>query len=211
MKKNGFTPIIILFLGVFFSLAAYGIYRSAGKKTGDFFISREESNQPFSQDAAKKPTIGETFSSEPLRNQSGSGKVATKVGIFFIATDDQGQLGKMIGCGDSVVGVEKTIDTNDQDVIKDTLQLLFSEKSQYYSQSGLYNSLANSNLQIDSVSVSADKATVNLSGTYSFGGACDNPRFQAQIEETVLQFPTVKEVSVFVNQIPLEKILSGQG
>jgi spore germination protein GerM len=35
-----------------------------------------------------------------------------------------------------------------------------------------------------------------------------NPRVQAQIEETALQFPTVKKVKVFINGLPLSEYLS---
>jgi hypothetical protein len=43
------------------------------------------------------------------------------------------------------------------------------------------------------------------------GGVCDNPRVEAQIEETALQFATVSEVAVFVNGKPLEEIISLKG
>jgi hypothetical protein len=42
------------------------------------------------------------------------------------------------------------------------------------------------------------------------GGVCDSPRVQAQIEQTALQFSTVSEVEVFVNDTPLEEVLSQQ-
>jgi hypothetical protein len=51
----------------------------------------------------------------------------------------------------------------------------------------------------------------NLSGTMMLGGVCDNPRVEAQLEETALQFPTVSQVSVFVNSRPLEEVLSLKG
>ena len=42
------------------------------------------------------------------------------------------------------------------------------------------------------------------------GGVCDSPRFEAQIEQTALQFSTVSNVEVFINDIPLEDVLSQQ-
>lgn len=51
-------------------------------------------------------------------------------------------------------------------------------------------------------------AIVRLSGTYLLGGVCDDPRFEAQIKETVAQFPQVKKVQVLINDKPLEEILS---
>jgi hypothetical protein len=63
-------------------------------------------------------------------------------------------------------------------------------------------------LKADSVSIVNAKATIHLSGTLRLSGVCDNPRVEAQIEETALQFATVKQVQVFVNNIVLEKALS---
>jgi len=40
------------------------------------------------------------------------------------------------------------------------------------------------------------------------GGVCDAPRVEAQIEQTALQFSTVHEVAVFINDVPLEDVLS---
>ena len=42
------------------------------------------------------------------------------------------------------------------------------------------------------------------------GGVCDSPRFEAQIEQTALQFSTVSSVEVFINDIPLQDVLSQQ-
>lgn len=42
------------------------------------------------------------------------------------------------------------------------------------------------------------------------GGVCDAPRLEAQIEQTALQFSTVNEVAVFVNDKPLEEVLSSK-
>jgi len=39
------------------------------------------------------------------------------------------------------------------------------------------------------------------------GGVCDEPRVQAQLRETALQFSTVDSVSIFINGIQLEDAL----
>ena len=88
------------------------------------------------------------------------------------------------------------------------LRELFSIHDQYYGESGLYNALAPSNLKIENVSLVSDRAEIRLTGAVKLGGVCDNPRLEAQIKETVLQFSSVKNVAVFINDIPLEKILS---
>jgi len=132
------------------------------------------------------------------------------VQIFLIALEDNGQSGKKIGCDDSVVPVQVTIPAT-QSVLRAALEALLSLKDQFYGQSGLYNALYQSNLQVEGVKIEGGKAVINLSGTLMLGGVCDNPRVEAQIEETALQFATVSEVAVFVNGKPLEEILSLKG
>jgi len=130
-----------------------------------------------------------------------------RVKIFMIALNDAGKLGKRIGCDDSVVAVERIIPLTNS-VLRASLNELLSVHDQGYGQSGLYNALYQSTLKVDDITLIAAKATIYLSGKVLLGGVCDNPRFDAQIKETALQFSTVRQVSVFVNKIPLEQILS---
>jgi spore germination protein GerM len=89
------------------------------------------------------------------------------------------------------------------------LQLL-SIKDTSYGESGLYTALAQADLSLDEVSIENGEAVIKLSGDLSLGGVCDNPRVQAQLVETALQFPTVNKVSIFLNDEPLEEALSMQ-
>jgi hypothetical protein len=132
------------------------------------------------------------------------------VKIFLIAIEDHGQAGKPIGCGDSVVPVQVPIPPT-QGVLKASLVALLSLKDQYYGESGLYNALYQSNLQVESVVINGGNAEVHLSGTLTMGGECDTPRVQAQLEETVLQFSTVSSVSIYVNDRLLSAVLSLKG
>ena len=125
------------------------------------------------------------------------------VKIFVIAVDDNGKTGIPVGCGDSAVPVQVEIPPT-QGVLKATLRVLLSVKDQYYGQSGLYNALYQSDLQVESVSIDNNgKASVYLTGSLVMGGECDTPRVRAQVEQTVLQFPAVKEVAIFINGKPL--------
>jgi hypothetical protein len=132
------------------------------------------------------------------------------VQIFLIAVDDNGQTGTPVGCGDSVVPVQVEIPPT-QGVLKAALVALLSVKDQYYGQSGLYNALYQSDLQVESLSINGSKASVYLTGTVLMGGECDSPRVQAQLEQTVLQFQNVTEVAIFINGKPLVDILSLKG
>jgi hypothetical protein len=133
------------------------------------------------------------------------------VRIFMIAVDDAGQGGIPVGCGDSAVPVTVEIPPT-QAVLKASLEALLSIKDQYYGQSGLYNALYQSDLQLESVSIdSSGKASVYLIGSLKMGGECDTPRVQAQLEQTVRQFPTVIKVDIFINGKPIADFLSLKG
>lgn len=136
--------------------------------------------------------------------------IPNMVQIFLIAVDDNGQTGFPVGCGDSAIPVQVEIPPT-QEVLKAALVELLSNKDQYYGQSGLYNALYQSDLQVESVSIQEGKASVYLTGTLMMGGVCDTPRVQAQLEYTVLQFPSVTEADIFINGQSLADTLSLKG
>ena len=131
----------------------------------------------------------------------------TMVKIFLIAVNDNGVSGKLVGCGDSAVAanVEMPYTTG---VLRAALTKLLSIKDQNYGQSGLYNVLYQSSLKISSLALKNGVATIKLTGKLILGGECDNPRVQAELEQTALQFSTVKTVSIYVNNVSLKKVLS---
>ena len=133
--------------------------------------------------------------------------VQQTVKIFLIALEDNGQSGILVGCGDSAVPVTVIIPRT-QGVLKAALEKLLSIKEQYYGESGLYNALYQSDLKLKSVTIDQGKAIIHLTGTVMLGGVCDAPRVEAQIKQTALQFSTVSDVEVFINDIPLEDVLS---
>lgn len=138
-----------------------------------------------------------------------SGATEQMVQIVLIALEDNGQSGTLVGCGDSAIPINVTIPRT-QGVLRAALEKLFSAKQQFYGESGYYNALYQSNLQVDRVSIEQGKATIHLTGTVMLGGTCDVPRVEAQIEQTALQFSTVNDVEVFVNGTPLDEVLSSQ-
>jgi hypothetical protein len=129
------------------------------------------------------------------------------VQIYLIALEDNGVSGKPVGCGDSAVPVRVEIQPT-QGVLKAAYEALLSIKSQYYGESGLYNSLYQSDLHLQSAKIENGTAVIHLTGQLMLGGECDDPRVGAQLEETAKQFPTVKDVSIFINDRPLADVLS---
>ena len=129
------------------------------------------------------------------------------VKIILIALEDNGQAGTLVGCGDSAIPITVTIPPT-QGVLRAALEKLFSAKNQFYGESGYYNALYQSDLQVTGVTIEQGKAVIHLTGSVMLGGVCDAPRVEAQIEQTALQFSTVDEVAVFINDVPLEDVLS---
>jgi len=127
--------------------------------------------------------------------------------IFLVALNDNGKSGKKIGCNDSVVGVERQIPAT-QGVLSAALNELFSLREKNFGASGLYNSLYQSTLKLDGAAVINGRASIAISGKLVRGGVCDDPRVKEQIEETALQFATVKSVAVTINGVPIDKALS---
>jgi hypothetical protein len=142
---------------------------------------------------------------EEVEEQAGG---VDRVKIFMIALEDKGQSGPEIGCGDSLVAVDREIPLTKAPLTAAMTELL-SVHDQYYGQSGFYNALYQSDLQVENITIDEQGlANIYLTGTYALGGVCDGPRFEAQLIETARQFSTVKEVSIFVNGKPLKEILS---
>lgn len=149
--------------------------------------------------AISKPPVPQKTITESTQNM---------VKIFLIAVNDNGQTGIPVGCGDSAVPVLVEIAPT-QVVLKAALESLLSVKEQYYGQSGLYNALYQSDLQVENVTIdNSGKASVYLTGTLKMGGECDTPRVHAQFEQTALQFPTVKTVIIYINGILLSDVVS---
>ncbi|HVN53157.1 MAG TPA: GerMN domain-containing protein [Anaerolineaceae bacterium] len=163
--------------------------------------------QPASIPPTAEPTEIQAPTQPAATATSGSTGAPQMVQIFLIAVGDEGKAGKKVGCGDSVVPVKVEIQRT-QGVLRAALQALLSKKDQYYGQSGLYNALYQSDLQVGSLAIVNGKAEIHLTGTLKLGGECDNPRVQAQLEETALQFSTVRDTAIFINDRTLAEALS---
>jgi hypothetical protein len=146
-------------------------------------------------EAAATPTAAETVD---------------QVQIFLIALEDNGVSGDKIGCDDSVVGVTRQI-TPSASPLEAALNELLSIKDEFYGESGLYNALDRSDLEVASAVVENGQAIVRLRGQMLLGGVCDDPRAQAQIEYTALHSPGVQGVEIFINGEPIQEVLSERG
>jgi len=125
----------------------------------------------------------------------------------MIAIADNGISGMKIGCDDSVVPVIVEIPQT-QAVLRTAIDQLLQQKSNYYGESGLYNALYQSDLKVEKITLENGNAKIYLTGSMMLGGECDNPRVEAQLTETALQFSTVKTVTIYINGILLKDALS---
>jgi hypothetical protein len=146
---------------------------------------------------------GQSSTSDESQEKAG----ITKVKVFLLAIGDNGKSGKKVGGEDSAIPVEVTVQPTDAP-LGAALNKLFSIKDRNYGQSGLYNALYQSNLKLEKVTIENGEAEIRLSGNLRLGGVMDNPRVKAQIEETALQFSTVKKVSVYLKDKILDEALS---
>ena len=151
------------------------------------------------------------------RNANSNTNQTTRTGVnlYFIALDDQGQNGEAIGCGDSLIPLTTTVmatGTETKDKIRAALTALFTYKTESATigNQEYYNALYQSNLEVADVQMTDGLATVELTGTYTLGGECDNPRFAAQLEQTVLQFPGVESAQIRINDESLSDVISLQ-
>ncbi len=133
-----------------------------------------------------------------------------KVKVAIIALNDNGKSGPKIGCEDSVVYIEKKV-TDSAEPMNAAFNQLFalpSEKITDPAYPDLYNVLyklehktSGQPLRFSEATLSNGEAKIYLTGDMTgLGGICDSPRVQAQIDQTALQFSTVKTVTVYLNK-----------
>lgn len=129
-----------------------------------------------------------------------------KIKVYLVVINGNGESGKLIGCGDSLVSLEREIPQT-KAVLKSSLEELLSLKERTYQDGSLYNALAGSKLRLDTVSIDGNGLVkIELSGTYKFTGVCEDARFISQIDETARQISTVKEVEIFLNGRSLKNL-----
>lgn len=129
--------------------------------------------------------------------------------LYYVATDDNGMSGELIGCGDSLMRVEGEI-TQASDVVVASFEALLGNQEREIGQSGLYNALYQSDLSISHWAKDGDMITVDLTGSLKSGGACDDARITKQLESTAAMAAGASQATILVDGTPIEEILSGQ-
>lgn len=129
-----------------------------------------------------------------------------QVKLYFVAIGETSE--DSFGCGDNLQAVNKTITSNAP--LTETLKQLLSLKEQYYGQSGLYNALYQSDITVQSVTITQGAADIKLVGQLKLGGTCDAPRVEEQLTATARQFTSVTSANISLNGKPLSEALSSR-
>lgn len=127
--------------------------------------------------------------------------------VFYVAIEDRGKSGPLIGCGDSIVATE-TGPVIYASQVEASMSTLLEDKDAEHGQSGLVNTLSASELTYVSASVSGDTVTVELSGEILSGGTCDDPRIVAQLTHTAMVAAGTGEAVILINGVDVNKYLS---
>lgn len=138
------------------------------------------------------------YAGQRLIIPDGDVAVFERTNIYLIALEDAGQRGPEIGCDDSVVPVEVEIESTVAPLTAALEQLLALDE-EFYGESGLYNALYRSDLRVEDVRISGGEAIIRLTGEISVGGVCDEPRVEAQLRHTALQYDTIDRVEILIN------------
>jgi hypothetical protein len=134
---------------------------------------------------------------------------STKAKMYLVKLNDDGLNGIKVGCGDSLVFIERFTPSGSSALITN-LQALLNLKTQIEPNTSYYNAVYQSSLHIDSATIDNGLAEVRLSGTVQLGGVCDDPRFTEQLRQTVLNSPGVMTADITINGQTLEQITSGR-
>lgn len=160
-----------------------------------------------SSSAVPAPSTSPTNTQSSAPAPSSAQETSAALTIFYVAVDDQGKSGPKIGCGDSLVATESAPETF-TDQVGASIKMLLNDKSSEHGQSGLINALAASDLRFIDSMVSGGEVAVDLSGTVSSGGTCDDPRIIEQLKYTAKTAAGVGSARILIDGIDIEKVLS---
>lgn len=119
--------------------------------------------------------------------------------IAVILYEGAGTVGYDVGCGDAVLLIDRPAEVGDSSLDQALRTLLATPASVEAEGTTYANTLGGTSLLLESATIENGVATIRFTGNLMFGGMCDSPRVEAQIEHTVLQFPEVESYVVELN------------
>ncbi|MBI1936575.1 MAG: GerMN domain-containing protein [Ignavibacteriales bacterium] len=127
------------------------------------------------------------------------------VQIYLTALQGSKLNGKVIGCNDKLIGIERKIIV-ERSPIETAINQLIMEKPAEVEE--LRNFVKGPQLMLVQVTIAAGIADVYLTGDFDISTVCDISRIQEQLYETAKQFTDLKKVNFFINNQTLENYLS---
>ncbi|HET8575416.1 MAG TPA: GerMN domain-containing protein [Candidatus Paceibacterota bacterium] len=196
MKKNLITVLLVILVLIiavaliFFAVRTETAESPNGNASGTASTSMGTST-------ASPATSSESVGDATNGTNTSAGTEIKQIKIALLDTEGS-TTGKQRGC-DRVVMVSQNISPTKAPLSAALSELFSSDQT---TLDGWYNFMAKTNqtLHFDHATVVNGTANVYLIGKLSgLAGVCDDPRAQIQIEETARQFPTVKNVQIYLN------------
>ncbi len=126
-----------------------------------------------------------------------------EIKIYLIAINDSKHQGKIIGCNDMLVAVERNVKVDKSPLESAITELLNTKDTDEFK-----NYVKGIQLMLFQVTMAGGVADVYLNGELTINGTCDIPRIREQLSETAKQFTDLKKVNFFLNAKPLESYLN---
>ena len=123
--------------------------------------------------------------------------------LYLVALGPTEVHGEALGCGDVLVGVERTVK-----VVGTPLETALRALLAADDQGNLVNPVRRPDLAIESITIDRGKAIVRFKGPFKIRGVCDIPRIDMQLKRTALQFPELDTVEFLVGDQTLKSFLS---
>jgi hypothetical protein len=129
--------------------------------------------------------------------------------LFYIAIDDGGRIGALIGCNDSLVPLT-TEPVTTVDPLAETMDRLLSNSQPFVGRAGLYNPLWQSRLVYMGSQFDGTTVTVELGGEAVPAGTCDVPRIEHMLKQAAQTAAGARFAVILVNGVPIEEQLSSR-
>ena len=187
-------------LGILIAVTIIALLSIAFLQGGDIFSPKGDKTPQAIIDEAERAQEQLDERTEMFGEQLQESQTQYTAPAFLLLLEDNGEHGKQIGCNDSVVAVPlpaKEIGSDMQQSVEALLALKETEIT--VGGTTYYNALVQSDLTFAGLWVRQGKATLALEGTIRSGGVCDDPRIDAQLFQTLLQFPNVQKVEIQLN------------
>ena len=134
-------------------------------------------------------------------------KQTVKVAIVKSDPDANGAI--KIGCGDEIVFIDRQVSPTTGVLRAAMSELLVLAKDPQFNSLDAYDttgatfvSRGDGSSKLENVTIENGLARLYFTGQpFVSGGTCDDPRVSAQVYYTATQFPTVKDIEVYLNGV----------